>query len=118
MSDKPRRKRRRWSEDFKRRVVAEASQAGVSAASVARRYELNDNLVFNWKRRYGADQVFLPVEVDTSASVPPALSVSARTSPAVIAGGRVEISLTDGTCITVNGAFDLDDVIQLVRGLS
>jgi hypothetical protein len=37
----PRQSRRRWSEAFKRWVVAEAFHAGVSVASVARRYDFN-----------------------------------------------------------------------------
>ena len=41
MSDDVRKARRSWSEDFKRRVVAEAMEPGVSGAAVARRYDLN-----------------------------------------------------------------------------
>ncbi len=63
MSGKSRRTRRRRSDDFKRQVVAEASQPGVSVAAIARRYDLNNNLLFNWKRRFGVDIAFLPVEV-------------------------------------------------------
>ncbi len=63
MSGKARRTRRTWSDDFKRRVVAEASQPEVSAAAIARRYDLNNNLLFNWKRRFGVDIAFLPVEI-------------------------------------------------------
>lgn len=62
MSGKTRRTRRRWSDDFKRRVVAEALQPGVSVAAIARSYDLNNNLLFNWKRRFGVDLAFLPVE--------------------------------------------------------
>ena len=45
MGDKVRRPRRWWSEEFKRRVVAEAAVPGASAAAVARRYDLNANLL-------------------------------------------------------------------------
>ena len=44
MVAKARRSRRRWSEAFKRRVVAESAAPGVSAAAIARRYDLNANL--------------------------------------------------------------------------
>ena len=57
------RPRRRWSTAFKKRVVAEASRPDVSAAEVARQYDLNDNLIFNWKKRFGADVALVPVEV-------------------------------------------------------
>ncbi len=42
----------------------------VSAAAVARRYDLNANLLFNWKRRYEVSDRFLPVEI--SEPGPPA----------------------------------------------
>ena len=46
MSDKARRSRRRWSEAFKRRVVAEVMAPGASAAAIARCYDLSANLFF------------------------------------------------------------------------
>ena len=58
-----RRSRRRWSTEFKKRVVAEASQPGVSAAAIARRYDLNDNLLFNWKKKFGCEAALIPVEI-------------------------------------------------------
>ena len=67
MSGKSRRSRRHWSEEFKRRVAAEAAAPGVSTAAIARRYDLNANLLFNWKRRYFASPEFLPVEVSEVA---------------------------------------------------
>ena len=41
--------RRRWSEAEKRRIVAESYQPGVSVSVVARRNDVNANLVFNWR---------------------------------------------------------------------
>ncbi len=47
---KRRRTRRSWSRAEKRRIVAEAFCPGASAADVARRYGLNANQLFNWRR--------------------------------------------------------------------
>ncbi len=110
MPGKSRRTRRRWSDDFKRRVVAEASQPGVSVAAIARRYDLNNNLLFNWKRRFGVDIAFLPVEVVPEPAAP-------RVEPAV-SDGKIEIQLSNGHSLSVIGAFDPDAVSRLVRGLS
>ena len=44
------RKRRFWSDEEKRRVVAATRVSGVSVAAVARRYDINANQVFNWLR--------------------------------------------------------------------
>ena len=66
-----RRKRRLWDDDEKRRIVAQTQVPGVSVSQVARRYDVNANLVFKWLRdpRFKATAVedpaasFLPVEV-------------------------------------------------------
>ena len=44
--------RRRWRDAEKRRIVAESYQPGVSVSVVARRNDVNANLVFNWRRRF------------------------------------------------------------------
>ena len=57
-----RRKRRRWEEEEKRRIVAQTRGPGVSVLQVARRYDVNANLVFKWLR----DPRFASVEADAS----------------------------------------------------
>ena len=42
--------RRRWSEAEKSRIVAESHEPGVSVSVVARRNDVNANLVFTWRR--------------------------------------------------------------------
>jgi transposase len=110
MSGKSRRTRRRWSADFKRRVVAEASQPGVSVAAIARHYDLNNNLLFNWKRGFGVDLAFLPVEV-----LPEAVVSSVKP---VDFDSKIEIMLTNGNRLSISGAFDPEAVSRLVRGLT
>ena len=77
MSEK--RIRRRYSKDFKRRVVSETLEPGSSVAAVALRHGLNANMVFMWRRdprfrQGGGSGVFLPVEM----SEPPVRVVGAR----------------------------------------
>ena len=65
------RTRRFWSDDEKRRIVAQSYAPGVSVSVVARRYDVNANLIFTWRRdpRYQLAEdgegtpSFLPVEV-------------------------------------------------------
>ena len=54
----PRRVRRFWSDDEKRRIVAQSYAPGVSVSVVARRYDVNANLIFTWRRdpRYPPSQ--------------------------------------------------------------
>ena len=48
-----RRRHRSWPEALKREIVAAASAPGASVSAVARRYDVNANMVFSWRRRYG-----------------------------------------------------------------
>src|SRR5579875_2038138 len=63
------RRHRSWPDALKREVVAAASEPGASVSVVARRYDVNANLVFTWRKRFGADMSsaaapqFLPVMV-------------------------------------------------------
>jgi transposase len=44
-------RRRFWSSDEKRRMVAESFAPGASVSKVAQRYGVNANLLFTWRRR-------------------------------------------------------------------
>jgi transposase len=49
-------RRRRWTPEEKRAIVEEAEQPGMSISAVARKYDINPNQLFNWRRlmRQGA----------------------------------------------------------------
>lgn len=49
-----RRGRRLWSDDEKRRIVAETFADGASVSIVARRHDLNANMLFTWRRAFSA----------------------------------------------------------------
>ena len=62
-----RRARRQFSADFKRQVVSETHVSGTSVSVVARRHDINANLLFKWRDdpRYACQpEGFLPVEVN------------------------------------------------------
>jgi len=112
-------KKRRWPDDEKRSICLQAMAQGVSVAQVARRYAMNANLIFKWLRdeRYAppidivpeaGSPVFLPVEIEASA----------RLNPTVAPTGRIEIELSSGHRITAEGAFDVDVLARLLKGLS
>ena len=48
-----RRTNTRWPEALKREIVAASLAPGSSVSIVARRYDVNANQVFIWRRRYG-----------------------------------------------------------------
>ena len=104
------RRRRRWSEARKRQIVAESYQPGVSVSVVARRHDVNANLVFSWRRQYRelARVVggFVPVVVSSTEGAEPAKPLPAPPDIEPSASGRIEIALADGLRVTVDRDVD------------
>ena len=94
--------RRRWSDAEKRRIVAESYPPGVSVSVVARRNDVNANLLFNWRRRFreqaGGAGGLVAVVVE-----PPPLGAAAGDAPAA---GRMGIALADGSRVIVDREVD------------
>src|SRR4051794_9094499 len=55
MGTNKRRRHRAWPESLKREIVAATLLPGASVSRVARRYDVNVNQVFAWRRRYRDD---------------------------------------------------------------
>ncbi len=109
------RRRRIWEDEEKRRIVAQTRVPGVSVSQVARRYDVNANMVFKWLRdprfMQAEDELrsFLPVEVLPDASPGAAMS----DGDAVASDCRIEITLSNGLSLCVSGGFDPDAVSRL-----
>ena len=82
----------------------------MSSFAVAQRYDLTNTLLLNWKRRFGADPAFLPIEVVPEPAV-------TNVKPAVL-DSKIEIQLCNGHKLSVTGAFNPDAVVRLLHGLS
>jgi transposase len=128
---KKRRIRRRWEDVEKIRIVTQTRVPGVSVSQVARRYDVNANLVFKWLRdpRFNPppeeelNASFLPVEVVASKAVIdlPVIDAPIIETPVIssgASGSQVEIVLPTGHRINVSGAYDPDALCRLVRGLA
>lgn len=108
-------KRRVWSPAEKRLICGQARLPGVSVSQVARRYDVNANLVFTWLRdpRFadggGAVASFLPVEIVRAPEL------AAAPSPG---DGRIEIDLAGGHRLRIVGSYDAEALARLLRGLS
>ncbi|MBL4543973.1 MAG: transposase [Rhodobacteraceae bacterium] len=115
-------KKRFWSDDEKRSICLQTKVSGVSVAQVARRYAMNANLIHNWLRdpRFAPEDAapesaatdFLPVEIAGSLDGAPGLAPGAPLS-----AQRVDITLSDGRRILVEGTTALSAVLALVEGL-
>jgi transposase len=105
-------KRRRWPEGLKREIVAALSEPGASVSIVARRYDVNANQLFKWRRQFGGTSGgasmeplrLLPVEI-TAPPVGEARGDGPRAHSAAPAG-LIEIVLRGGTRVRIKGAVD------------
>ena len=103
------RKRRFWSTDEKRGIVAETRKAGASVSLVARRHDVNANMIFTWRREFdkqerngGAGNAsFVPALLSANAegarrSTPTAPEPDSNGGACVRSAGRMEIVLAGG----------------------
>ena len=118
MTDK--RKRRFWDDPEKIRIIAQTRVPGVSVAQVARRYDVNANLIFKWLRdpKYrprpgagseGAGLPFLPVEIVAEARA---------SAAAPVPDSCIEIDLAGGHRMRISGSYDPVSLARLIRGLT
>ena len=126
MAGKKGQKKRFWSDDEKRSICGQTTVPGVSVAQVARRYAMNANLIHNWLKdpRFAPEPEidepdchggFLPVEIEGAVAVP--MFEDARELDAAVSAQRVDITLSDGRRILVEGPTALSGVLALVEGL-
>ena len=121
-------RRRRWSVEEKLRIVAETEQPGSGIADIARRYEISRGLLWNWRSqvrrgvlRPEAPPVFLPVQTIREPANGDGMGhveASSIRSAEQVTGGKIEITLPDGTSIKVGhdvGLVTLRRVMTVLR---
>jgi transposase len=110
-------RRRRWSDEAKGRIVAEAIAPGAVVAEVARRHDLVPQHVSNWIRAAKAGRFALPA--DEMPSFVPVVVESSRANRArhercsaviEIVIGAIKVRVPDGA-----DARDVEAVLRAVR---
>lgn len=108
--------RRRYAPAFKQQVIDEVFAGQASVSIIARRYDLNANLVFRWKREYqrqGSGDVagpkILPIHVVRSSGSDDA---DEGRLPA-----RIEIRLRAGRMVIVHGEVSNDTLRTVLETL-
>jgi transposase len=107
-------KRRMRTLEEKRRIVEEVLRGAESVAVLARRHEVNANLVFSWKRQYEkgllgpSGTALVPVKVRKQ----PAVTRALRTGDEC-----VEIDLGAGKCMRLRGELALAMLDRVVTAL-
>ena len=108
------RRHRRWPEAEKRRIVAETLKPGASVSVVARRHDVNANMLFSWRREFGGPMD--PAVVDAAPVFVPA--VIGGDPPPAAAAGRMEIALVEGDRVIVDPTVDAAALARVVKVLS
>jgi len=109
------RRRRTWSLEEKRRIVAESLAPGASASVVARRHDVNTNMLFTWRRRLGDGNAAAGQPV---SFVPATITTEAASAPC--SGGRdgIEIVLASGARVIVGTGVDESALARVIKVLS
>jgi transposase len=127
-------RRRRWSEEEKLALVAEACRPGNSVSQVARQRGINASQLFGWRRQALAKGVI--TEHRSESSTAPALTFAAvevaeepatpgeerearsrRRRKATRNAGTIEIDLKNGDRVRVEGAPDAGLVTRILATL-
>jgi transposase len=110
------RKRRSWTRDEKRRIVEESLQEGASIAEVARRHELNANLLFTWRRKMGVEPSEQPGPMPIlPVTIAPELVAEGHCPDAA---GQMEIVLSEGNRIIVWADVETAALMRVLNALS
>jgi transposase len=122
-------RRRRWRDEEKLRIVAEADAPGAVIADVARRHGVARSQIFDWRRKARSGELgvisvlpeFLPLRMSEVAEPAAASSLNAEVAPvpARSATGQLELSFPGGVVLRIEGKVDaatLRAVIAAAKG--
>ena len=110
----------KYTDDFKRKLVADSSADGVSVPMVAQRHGVPDNRIYAWR----GDPRFQPVEDEVTAFTPVQIAdadiadTPASSVPSILPVPHIEITLENGRKLSVSDGVDAGFVLELARGLA
>ena len=117
MSTKPRGRGSKYTECFKRQLVAESRAAGVTVPMVANKHGVPTSRIYSWR----GDARFQPTEIVMPAFTPVEVT-DADEQPEVVEHAppelRIEITLENGRKLSISDGVDASFVLELARGLA
>ena len=113
-------RRRKWSDDDKARIVAEAARPGVVVSEIARCWQVTPQQVFDWRRqaRKALAATMVPAELAFVPIVPMGrVDTSAAAVAACRSGSRIEVRLAGAELRIARGtdAALLSMVLRAIR---
>jgi transposase len=112
-----RRRNRSWPAALKREIVEAALAPGASVSVVARRYDVNANQVFGWRRLYREGSL-APVDAAAPLMMVP-VTITADQGDAVVPGAadKIEIELAGKYRIRVGSGVDAQALRRVLDAL-
>ena len=108
----------KYSDEFKRRTVAETRADGVSVSAVAKKHGVSKKSINAWR----SDGRFQPDASEPTAFMPVAISgkdeVAVSPEIKLTASWLLEITLENGRKLSVSNGVDAGFVLELARGLA
>ena len=110
----------KYTDDFKRKLVAESSADGVSVPMVAQRHGVPVNRIYAWR----GDPRFQPDDTDASAFTPVEIAdadivdTPSSSGTSILPAAHIEITLENGRKLSVSDGVDAGFVLELARGLA
>ena len=106
-------RRRSWSEEDRRHILAEAFAPGAVAAAVARRYEVSSGLLYTWRRQAR--------QRDAEPSFVRALVSNDERSEARVArptcDPAIVIELPSGVCVHISALASEEIIVATLKAL-
>jgi transposase len=113
-------RRRKWPDEVKIAIVAEALAEGVVVSEVARRHDIAPSQLFGWMRRFRPEAEAVSASVDPPTFAPVALDVAPVMHPvATLPPERpvaIEISVGIAT-VRIRGAVDTRSLATVLKAL-
>jgi transposase len=106
-------RRRRWTDEEKRRIVEESLSGPRLASVTARRHGISNQLLFFWRKAYREGRLG-----DVAGFVPAVVVPEQPANKASAAAyGRIEIIIANGRRVIVDGDVDVEPLLRLISGL-
>jgi transposase len=119
--------RRRWSEEAKRRLVAETLVPGTTVHAVAQRHGVNTSQLFTWRKRFRSQlgfplavpsaPAFAAVELAPGHSLPEGTGAPASETNPAAHEGVIEIELPERGRVRISGSVEPAVVTAALRAL-
>ena len=116
MSKKRRGREPKYTDAFKRQMVAESHAAGATVPLVSKQHGVPASRIYSWR----GDARFQPSEVETPVFVAVEVSDASKLNAIdhLLPEPRIEITLENGRKLSISNGVDVGFVLELARGLA